>query len=51
MDEELLTAARLSDVKKIRELVAKGADIEARNNVRAWSVRSQVPPTVRLGNN
>ena len=38
MDEELLSAAYSGDVKKIRELVAKGADIEAKNSVRARSV-------------
>ena len=41
MDEELLTAAIRGEVKKIRELVAKGANIEAKDKVRVQSVEAR----------
>jgi len=47
MDEELIDAARAGNVQKLRELIGKGADIEAKDRVRVEVAESclQVPPT------
>ena len=46
MDEELIDAARAGNVQKLRELIGKGADIEAKDRVRVEVAESclQVPP-------
>ena len=47
MDEELIAAAGAGNVPKLRELIDKGANIEARDWVRLGGAESclQVPPT------
>jgi Ankyrin repeat len=47
MDEELIAAAEAGDVRKLRELIGKGANINAKDSVRVGCAESclQVPPT------
>jgi len=46
MDEELCDAARAGDVQKLRELIDKGASVEAKDSVCLGGAESclQVPP-------
>jgi hypothetical protein len=47
MDKELIDAARAGNVPKLRELICKGANIEAKDRVRLGCTERcfQVPPT------
>jgi len=47
MDEELIAAAEAGNVQKLRELIDKGATIEATDEVRVGGAERclQVPPT------